>query len=307
MLYNNLDELIGHTPLLKATAFSSASGLKNPLLVKLECFNPAGSVKDRAVKYMIDDAEARGLLKKGSTVVEATSGNTGIAICAICSARGYGAIIVMPDNMSEERVKAMSAYGAKVVLTPAALGMQGALDEAENIRSSLDGAVTLGQFVNPANSLAHYKTTGAEIFDDCNGKIDVFVAGVGTGGTISGVARFLKEKLVGVEIVAVQPKSSQVLSGLKPSAHKIQGIGANFVPRLFERELIDEIASCSDEDAFNAARLFARTEGVLVGISSGAALSVAVEIAKSNPDKKVVCLAPDIGMRYFSTELYQSN
>lgn len=304
MLYNNLDELIGRTPLLKAAAFSAAKGMTNLLFVKLECFNPAGSVKDRAAKFMIDDAEARGVLKKGGTVVESTSGNTGIAICAICSARGYNAVIVMPDNMSAERIKAMSAYGAKVVLTPAALGMQGALDQAERLRQSINGAVTLGQFVNPTNALAHYKTTGPELFDDCKGKIDVFVAGVGTGGTIRGVGRFLKEKINGVEIVAVQPKSSPVLTGGKPSAHKIQGIGANFVPELFARSVIDKIAECSDDDALNAARLFAKTEGVLVGISSGAALSVAAEISKAHPEKKVVCLAPDTGMRYFSTELY---
>lgn len=305
MVYNNFDELIGKTPLLKAAAFSSAAGLAEPLLVKLECFNPAGSVKDRVAKFMIDDAEARGVLKKGGTVVEATSGNTGIAICAICSARGYSAVIVMPDNMSEERIKAMSAYGAEVVLTPAALGMQGALDQAERLRRSISGAVTLGQFVNRSNALAHYQTTGPELFDDCNGKIDVFVAGVGTGGTVSGVGRFLKEKISGVKIVAVQPESSPVLTGGKPSAHKIQGIGANFVPELFDRSVIDEIASCSDDDALTAARLFAATEGVLVGISSGAALSVAAEISKANPEKKVVCLAPDTGMRYFSTELYK--
>lgn len=305
MVYSNFDELIGKTPLLRAAAFSSTAGLVNPLFVKLECFNPAGSVKDRAAKFMIDDAETRGVLKKGGTVVEATSGNTGIAVCAVCSARGYNAVIVMPDNMSEERINAMSAYGAKVVLTPAALGMQGALDQAERLRRSINGAVTLGQFVNRSNALAHYKTTGPELFNDCNGKIDVFVAGVGTGGTISGVGHFLKEKVSGVKIVAVQPESSPVLTGGKPSAHKIQGIGANFVPELFDRAVIDEIVSCSDDDALTAARLFAKTEGVLVGISSGAALSVATEISKANPEKKVVCLAPDTGMRYFSTELYK--
>jgi len=301
---HGIKELIGNTPLLEATSYSEKIGLETPIFVKLECFNPAGSVKDRAALYMIEDAEARGILKKGGTVVEPTSGNTGIAICAICSARGYNAVIVMPDNMSAERVRSMIAYGAKVVTTPAALGMKGAVEEAERIRLATSGAVTLGQFDNPANALAHYRTTGEELYRDCDGKIDFFVAGVGTGGTVSGVGRLLKEKIDGVNIVAVQPASSPVLTGGKPSSHKIQGIGANFVPELFDRSVVDEIVCCTDENAYESSRTFARSEGILVGISSGAALWVAGQIARANPRKRVVCLAPDSGSRYLSTDLY---
>lgn len=304
MLYNGLNRLIGNTPLLEAKAYSSAKKLNTAVFVKLECFNPAGSVKDRAALYMINDAENKGLLKKGGTIVEPTSGNTGIAISAICSARGYNAVIVMPENMSQERIKSMSAYGAKVVLTPAALGMKGALDEAQKIRATTENAITLGQFENPANAMAHYMTTGPEIYADCGGKIDYFVAGAGTGGTVSGVGRFLKEKNPEIKVIAVQPLSSPVLSGGKPGGHKIQGIGANFVPKLFDRSVVDEIMSCSNEAAYENSRLFAKTEGILVGISSGAALSVAAEIAKANPTKRVVCVAPDSGSRYLSTDLY---
>lgn len=303
-LYNGINELVGKTPLLCANAFSKAAGLSSPLFVKLECFNPAGSVKDRAALFMINDAEARGVLKKGGTVVEPTSGNTGIAICAICSARGYNAIIVMPENMSQERIKSMSAYGAKVVLTPASLGMKGALEEAAKIRESTEGAVTLGQFVNPANALAHYSTTAPEIYEDMQGNLDYFVAGVGTGGTVSGIGKFLKEHNPSVKVIAVQPESSQVLTGGKPGAHKIQGIGANFVPELFDMSVVDEIISCSNENAYAASRLFAKTEGVLVGISSGAALSVAAEILNNHPGARVICMAPDSGSRYLSTDLY---
>ncbi len=304
MLYNGLNQLIGNTPLLEARAYSSAKELNTAVFVKLECFNPAGSVKDRAALYMINDAENKGLLKKGGTIVEPTSGNTGIAISAICSARGYNAVIVMPENMSQERIKSMSAYGAKVVLTPAALGMKGALDEAQKIRATTENAITLGQFENPANAMAHYMTTGPEIYADCGGKIDYFIAGAGTGGTVSGVGRFLKEKNPEIKVIAVQPLSSPVLSGGKPGGHKIQGIGANFVPKLFDRSVVDEIMSCSNEAAYENSRLFAKTEGILVGISSGAALSVAAEIAKVNPTKRVVCVAPDSGSRYLSTDLY---
>ena len=304
MLYNGLNQLIGNTPLFEAKAYSSVKELNTAVFVKLECFNPAGSVKDRAALYMINDAENKGLLKKGGTIVEPTSGNTGIAISAICSARGYNAVIVMPENMSQERIKSMSAYGAKVVLTPAALGMKGALEEAKKIRESTDNAITLGQFENPVNAMAHYMTTGPEIYADCGGKIDYFVAGAGTGGTVSGVGRFLKEKNSEIKVIAVQPLSSPVLSGGKPGGHKIQGIGANFLPKLFDRSVVDEIMSCSNEAAYENSRLFAKTEGILVGISSGAALSVAAEIAKVNPTKRVVCVAPDSGSRYLSTDLY---
>ena len=303
-IYHGIESLIGNTPLFEAKNYSEALDLNGTLLVKLERFNPAGSVKDRAALYMINDAEKRGLLKKGGTVVEPTSGNTGIAICALCAARGYAAIIVMPDNMSAERVKCMAAYGAKIVLTPAKFGMKGAIEEAAKIREATAGAITLGQFENAANARAHYETTGREILRDCDGSLDYFVAGVGTGGTISGVGKFLKVECPNVKVVAVQPRSSPVLTGGDPAPHKIQGIGPNFVPRLFDRSIVDGIYPCTDGDAYEASRLFAQKEGILVGISSGAALHAAAKILKRNPGKRVVCIAPDSGERYLSTALY---
>lgn len=303
-IYHGIESLIGNTPLFEAKNYSAAKEADGTLLVKLERFNPAGSVKDRAALYMINDAEKRGLLKKGGTVVEPTSGNTGIAICAICAARGYDAVIVMPDNMSAERVKCMAAYGAKIVLTPTKLGMKGAIEKAAEIRESTDGAIILGQFDNAANARAHYETTGREILRDCDGSLDYFVAGVGTGGTISGVGKFLKENCPNVKVIAVQPESSQVLTGGYPAPHKIQGIGPNFVPGLFDRSIVDAVYACADGDAYEASRLFARKEGILVGISSGAALHVAAQILKADPGKRVVCIAPDSGERYLSTDLY---
>ena len=298
MIYNDIIELIGSTPLLRLNRF--APGLD--LLAKLERQNPAGSAKDRAALYMIRDAEAKGALAPGGMIIEPTSGNTGIGIAALAAVLGYRAVIVMPDSMSVERVKLIAAYGAEVVLTPGAEGMSGAVAKAEELRAANPGSVIAGQFENPANPLAHYETTGPEIWADAEGRVDAFVAGVGTGGTITGVGRFLREKNPGVRIVAVEPAGSPLLSEGRSGAHAIQGIGANFVPEALDTSVYDEIIAVSDEDALESMRALARTEGLLVGVSSGAAAWAAREVAK-RPEfagKRVVCLLPDTGERSLS-------
>lgn len=298
MIYNDIIELIGSTPLLRLNRF--APGLD--LLAKLERQNPAGSAKDRAALYMIRDAEAKGALAPGGMIIEPTSGNTGIGIAALAAVLGYRAVIVMPDSMSVERVKLIAAYGAEVVLTSGAEGMSGAVAKAEELRAANPGSVIAGQFENPANPLAHYETTGPEIWADAEGRVDAFVAGVGTGGTITGVGRFLREKNPGVRIVAVEPAGSPLLSEGRSGAHAIQGIGANFVPEALDTSVYDEIITVSDEDALESMRALARTEGLLAGVSSGAAAWAAREVAK-RPEfagKRVVCLLPDTGERYLS-------
>ena len=300
-IYTSTEQLIGRTPLLELKTETPAR-----ILVKLECFNPGGSAKDRAAKAMLDDAEKRGILKPGAVIIEPTSGNTGIGLALVGSLRGYRAIIVMPDSMSVERQKLMRAYGAEVVLTPGSLGMTGAIAKAEELAQSIPGSFIPGQFVNPANAQAHFDTTGPEIWEDTDGKVDIFVAGVGTGGTITGVGRYLKEKNGNVQVVAVEPAASPVLSGGQPGPHGLQGIGANFVPEVLDRAVIDEVVTATEADAFAAAREFGRTEGVLVGISSGAALWAAKELASrpENEGKTIVVLLPDSGERYLSTALF---
>ena len=298
MIYNDIIELIGSTPLLRLNRF--APGLD--LLAKLERQNPAGSAKDRAALYMIRDAEAKGALAPGGMIIEPTSGNTGIGIAALAAVLGYRAVIVMPDSMSVERVKLIAAYGAEVVLTPGAEGMSGAVAKAEELRAANPGSVIAGQFENPANPLAHYETTGPEIWADAEGRVDAFVAGVGTGGTITGVGRCLREKNPGVRIIAVEPAGSPLLSEGRSGAHAIQGIGANFVPEALDTSVYDEIITVSDEDALESMRALARTEGLLAGVSSGAAAWAARELAR-RPEfagKRVVCLLPDTGERYLS-------
>lgn len=306
-IYNNIEELIGNTPLLEVKNIEKSENLKARLIVKLERFNPAGSAKDRAAKFMIDDAERRGLIKKGGTIIEPTSGNTGIGLSAIAVPRGYKVILTMPETMSVERRKLLKAYGAQIVLTDGKLGMQGAVDKAEEIKKETPNSMILGQFDNHANVLSHYYTTGPEIYKDTDGKVDVFVAGVGTGGTLSGVGKFLKEKNPNVKVVAVEPESSPLLSTGKAGAHKIQGIGANFVPDNFDKSVCDEIVAVSNENAINFAKKICKDEGVLVGISSGAALYAGVTIAKrkENENKIIVVLLPDTGERYLSTEIFE--
>ena len=300
-IYTSTEQLIGRTPLLELKTETPAR-----LLVKLECFNPGGSAKDRAAKAMLDDAEKRGILKPGAVIIEPTSGNTGIGLALVGSLRGYRAIIVMPDSMSVERQKLMAAYGAQVVLTPGSLGMAGAIAKAEELAASIPGSFIPGQFVNPANAQAHFDTTGPEIWEDTEGNVDIFVAGVGTGGTITGVGRYLKEKNAKVQVVAVEPAASPVLSGGKAGPHGLQGIGANFVPEVLDRAVIDEVVTATEADAFAAAREFGGKQGVLVGISSGAALWAAKEIAcrPENEGKTIVALLPDSGERYLSTALF---
>ena len=305
-IYTSADQLIGKTPLLELSRIEEALGLKAKILAKLEYFNPAGSIKDRIAKAMIDDGEKRGLLKPGSVIIEPTSGNTGIGLAAVAAARGYRVIIVMPDTMSVERRKLMKAYGAELVLTEGAKGMKGAIARAEELAKEIEGSFIPGQFVNPANPKAHYETTGPEIWADTDGKVDFFVAGVGTGGTITGVGEYLKEKKPGVRVVAVEPESSAVLSTGVAGAHKIQGIGAGFVPAVLNTGVYDEIVTVSNEDAFETGRLVGRKEGVLVGISSGAALAAAIRLAQreENEGKTIVVLFPDTGERYLSTPLF---
>ena len=300
-------ELIGHTPLLEVTHFEEKNGVTDAtILVKLEYFNPAGSVKDRIALHMIEVAEREGKLKPGGTIIEPTSGNTGIGLAAVAAAKGYRAVLTLPETMSVERRKLLQAYGAELVLTDGAQGMKGAIAKAEELQAQTPGSIILGQFENPANPAIHKATTGPEIWEDTDGKVDIFVAGVGTGGTITGVGSYLKEKNPSVKVVAVEPESSPVLSGGQPGAHKIQGIGANFVPKILDTDIYDEIIKVSNEDAFAAGRAIATQEGVLVGISSGAALHAAAELAKrpENKGKVIVALLPDSGDRYLSTPLF---
>ena len=305
-IYTSADQLIGHTPLLELTHLEKAEGLKAKILAKLEYFNPAGSAKDRVAKAMIDDAEAKGLLKEGSVIIEPTSGNTGIGLAAVAAARGYRTIIVMPETMSVERRQLMKAYGAELVLTEGAKGMSGAIAKAEQLAKEIPGGFVAGQFVNPAKPEAHRQTTGPEIWEDTDGKVDIFVAGVGTGGTITGVGEYLKSKNPNVKVVAVEPAGSPVLSGGKPGPHKLQGIGAGFVPQVLNTSVYDEIIPVENEDAFQTSRRIGSTEGVLVGISSGAAAWAALQLAKrpENEGKTIVALLPDTGDRYLSTELF---
>lgn len=305
-IYKSADELVGKTPLLELTHIEEKLGLKAHILAKLEYFNPAGSVKDRIAKAMIDDAEKKGLLKKGSVIIEPTSGNTGIGLSSVAVARGYRIIIVMPETMSVERRQLMKAYGAELVLTEGAKGMKGAIAKAQELAKEIPDSFIPGQFENSANPEAHYKTTGPEIYEDTDGKVDFFVAGVGTGGTVTGTGKYLKEKIPGVHVAAVEPESSPVLSAGKSGPHKIQGIGAGFVPDVLDTSVYDEVIPVSNESAFEYGKLIGKTEGVLVGISSGAALYAAVEIAKrpENEGKTIVVLFPDTGDRYLSTPLF---
>lgn len=305
-IYTSADQLIGRTPLLELANIEKELGLKVKVIAKVEYFNPAGSVKDRVAKAMIDEAEKSGKLKKGSVIIEPTSGNTGIGLASVAAARGYRLIIVMPDTMSVERRQIMKAYGAELILSEGAKGMKGAIAKAEELAAEIPDSFIAGQFVNPANPKAHYDTTGPEIFEDTEGEVDIFVAGVGTGGTITGVGKYLKEKKPDVKIAAVEPKDSPVLSAGKAGPHKIQGIGAGFVPDVLDTEIYDEIITVSSEDAFAAGRLIGKKEGILVGISSGAAAHAAIELAKrsENEGKTIVVLLPDTGDRYLSTDLF---
>ena len=305
-IYTSADQLIGKTPLLELTHIEKAHDLKAKIVAKLEYFNPAGSVKDRIAKAMIDDAEAKGLLKPGSVIIEPTSGNTGIGLASVAAARGYRIIIVMPETMSVERRQLMKAYGAELVLTEGAKGMKGAIAKADELAKEIPNSFVAGQFVNPANPKAHYETTGPEIWADTDGRVDFFVAGVGTGGTITGTGKFLKEKNPAVKVVAVEPKTSAVLSTGIAGSHKIQGIGAGFVPDVLDTKIYDEIIPVDNDDAFAVGKEMGHREGVLVGISSGAALWAAIELAKrpENAGKTIVVLLPDTGDRYLSTPLF---
>ena len=305
-IYTAADQLIGRTPLLRLVRLEQQLGLNAVLLAKLESFNPAGSVKDRVAKAMLNDAEAKGLIGPGGTIIEPTSGNTGIGLASVAAARGYRVIIVMPDTMSVERRQLMMAYGAELVLTPGARGMTGAIEKAKELASQTPGSFIPGQFENPANPHAHYRTTGPEIWQDTDGKIDLFVAGVGTGGTITGVSRYLKEQNPAIHVAAVEPADSPVLSGGKAGPHKLQGIGAGFVPDALDQNAYDEVLTVTTEQAFEASRALGRAEGVLAGISSGAALAGAIRLAKlpENAGKTIVTLLPDTGDRYLSTGLF---
>ena len=305
-IYTSADQLIGHTPLLELTHIEKEADLKATVLAKLEYFNPAGSVKDRIAKKMIDDAEATGKLKPGSVIIEPTSGNTGIGLASVAAARGYKLIIVMPDSMSVERRQIMKAYGAQLVLSPGAKGMPGAIERANQLAASTPNSFIAGQFVNPANVMAHYTTTGPEIYSATDGKVDIFVAGVGTGGTITGTGKYLKEQNSKIKVVAVEPATSPVLSKGVAGPHKIQGIGAGFVPETLDTKIYDEIIAVENEDAFATGRTLARKEGLLVGISSGAAVYAATQLAKrpENKGKNIVVLLPDTGDRYLSTPMF---
>ena len=305
-IYTSADQLIGHTPLLELTHIEKAHGLKARIVAKLEYFNPAGSVKDRIARAMIDDAEAKGILKPGSVIIEPTSGNTGIGLASVAAARGYRIIIVMPETMSVERRQLMKAYGAELVLTEGAKGMKGAIAKADELAKEIPNSFVPGQFVNAANPQAHFESTGPEIWQDTDGKVDIFVAGVGTGGTVTGVGQYLKSKDPNVKVVAVEPAASPVLSKGVSGSHKIQGIGAGFVPDVLDTKIYDEIIPVENDDAFTAGREIGRREGVLVGISSGAAIWAAIELAKrpENEGKTIVALLPDTGDRYLSTPLF---
>ncbi|MBR5515386.1 MAG: cysteine synthase A [Clostridia bacterium] len=306
MIYTSIDQLIGKTPLLELKNIEEKYELKAKLYAKLEYFNPAGSVKDRVGRAMLDEAQKTGKLNKDSVIIEPTSGNTGIGIASVAAARGYKVIIVMPDTMSRERRTLMSAYGAELVLTEGKLGMAGAIEKAKELEAQIEGSFIAGQFVNPANPKAHYDTTGPEIFEDTEGKVDIFVAGAGTGGTVSGVGKYLKEKKNDIKIIAVEPKESAVITKGEAGAHKIQGIGAGFIPEILDLSVVDEVVCVSSEDAYSYARMIGVNEGVLAGISSGAALCAAIKEAKKeeNKGKNIVVLLPDSGDRYLSTDLY---
>ena len=306
-IYTSVDQLIGHTPLLELTNTEKELGLKAKLLAKLEYLNPAGSAKDRVAKMMLDEAEKVGKLAPGAVIIEPTSGNTGIGLASVAAARGYKMIVIMPDTMSMERRMLMKAYGAELVLTPGAEGMSGAIRKAEELQKEIPGSLVAGQFVNPANPKAHLETTGPEIYEDTDGQVDIFVAGVGTGGTITGVGEYLKAKNPAVRVVAVEPDTSAVLSGEKAGPHGLQGIGAGFVPAVLNTGIYDEIIKVSTEEAYLQGKMIGRREGVLVGISSGAALHAAIELAKrpENEGKNIVVLLPDTGDRYLSTPMYQ--
>ena len=306
-VYQNVTELIGHTPLLEVQNIESELGLKAKILVKLELFNPAGSVKDRIAKNMVVEAERQGILKNGGTIIEPTSGNTGIGLASIAASKGYRAIFTMPETMSIERRKLLQGYGAEIVLTDGKKGMAGAIAKAEELAEEIDGAVVLGQFINKANPAAHTVSTGPEIWEDTEGKVDIFVAGVGTGGTITGTGEYLKEKNPALKVIAVEPAASPVLSGGKPGPHGLQGIGAGFVPEILNTEIYDEIVQVENEEAYAASRMLAHKEGVLVGITSGAALHTAIELAKreENAGKTIVAILPDTGERYLSTPLFE--
>ncbi len=305
-IYKSADQLIGHTPLLELSHIEKENNLEATILAKLEYFNPAGSVKDRVAKAILDDAEQSGKLKAGSTIIEPTSGNTGIGLASVAAARGYKIIIVMPDSMSVERRQIIKAYGAELVLTEGAKGMKGAIAKAEELQKEIPDSFIAGQFVNPANPKAHFESTGPEIWEDTDGKVDIFVAGVGTGGTVTGTGKYLKSKNPGVKVVAVEPKSSAVLSTGVAGAHKIQGIGAGFVPEVLDTKIYDEIIPVENNDAFAVGKLIGKKEGVLVGISAGAAVWAAIELAKrpENKGKTIVALLPDTGDRYLSTALF---
>ena len=305
-IYTSVDQLIGKTPLLELTNIEKKLDLKAKLLAKLEYLNPAGSVKDRVAKAMIDDAESSGKLNKNSVIIEPTSGNTGIGLAAVGAARGYKVIIVMPDSMSVERQKLMTAYGAELVLTDGKKGMTGAIEKAEELAKEIPDSFVAGQFINPANAKAHFDTTGPEIWEDTDGKVDIFVAGIGTGGTITGTGEFLKTKNPDIKVVGIEPKDSPLLSGGNAGPHGLQGIGANFVPEVLNTNIYDEIITVSTDEAFEAGRLIGKTEGILVGISSGAALYAATNLARrpENEGKNIVVLLPDTGDRYLSTELF---
>ena len=306
-IYSSMEELIGGTPLLELKKIEKEFDLKARVLAKLEYFNPAGSVKDRIAKEMILDAEEKGILKPGATIIEPTSGNTGIGLAAVGTARGYKVILVMPETISSERRMMMKAYGAEIVLSEGSKGMKGAIAKAEELHAATPGSIIPGQFDNSANPRSHYKTTGPEIWEDTDGEVDIFIAGVGTGGTISGVGKYLKEKKPSVEVIAVEPKGSPVLSEGHPGPHKIQGIGAGFVPKTLDTSIYNKVVTAVEEDAYKTAREMGKREGILVGISSGAALSVAIEEAKKedNKGKTIVVLLPDTGDRYFSTPLFK--
>lgn len=306
MIHKNITDLIGHTPLVELSKFSALQGLDTPIIAKVEFFNPGGSVKDRVGLAMIEDAERKGTLKPGATIIEPTSGNTGVGLALASAVKGYKLILTMPETMSVERRNLVKAYGAQVKLTPGKDGMPGAIKAAEALRQSIPGAVILEQFENPANPRKHYETTGVEIWNDTDGKIDIFVAGVGTGGTISGIGKYLKEQNPNVKVVAVEPASSPVLNGGPSGAHKIQGIGAGFVPKTYDASVVDEVLDIAGDDAIRAGRQLAQNDGMLVGISSGAAAFAAAQLAKrpENKSKTIVALLPDTGERYLSTVLY---